>query len=174
MKLAILCLCLASTACAAPFQYLPHYTGSRQQMPTLQMNNPFTAGFPHTGLPGGYSVELIYPHRFPGGAGVSNPAQPFSSFGLIKYSIPQPPGRQSVEVFYAYDFAQQRIIPNIPPMTKGPIVPEVLPFDYPPQNIPQQNMNIPQFDANALPSQDPPKLHLQDQPIQTSQMPAKV
>lgn len=23
------------------------------------MNNPFTAGFPHTGLPGGYSVELV-------------------------------------------------------------------------------------------------------------------
>lgn len=25
----------------------------------IQMNNPFTAGFPHTGLPGGYSVELV-------------------------------------------------------------------------------------------------------------------
>lgn len=156
------------------------------------MNNPFTAGFPHTGLPGGYSVELvcqtliyysglytfsdqhhyllhlaltvamnhdysttfmcfffskIYPHRFPGGAGVSNPAQvcihqfersfstykkknppqkspnffslililllpsfslqPFSSFGLIKYSIPQLPGRQSVEVVSHFSFLLQ-------------------------------------------------------------------
>lgn len=68
----------------------------------------------------------IYPHRFPGAAGV-NPAQvatrivanqlvknvkdfffffltlsfflqPFPTHGFIKYSIPQPPGRQSVEV----------------------------------------------------------------------------
>lgn len=29
---------------------------------------------------------------------------------------------------------------------------------------------IPSYGANALPSQDPPKLHLQDQPIQTSQV----
>uniref|UniRef100_A0A3B4GLP5 Secretory calcium-binding phosphoprotein 5 n=1 Tax=Pundamilia nyererei TaxID=303518 RepID=A0A3B4GLP5_9CICH len=148
MKLALLCLCLASTACAAPFNFC------LQQMPTLQMNNPFTAGFPHTGLPGGYSVELIYPHRFPGGAGVSNPAQPFSSFGLIKYSIPQLPGRQSVEVVSHFSFLLQIM------ETFGP------------GNLSAHRsvLTIPQFDANALPSQDPPKLHLQDQPIQTSQV----
>ncbi|KAL7405165.1 hypothetical protein ABVT39_024775 [Epinephelus coioides] len=144
MKFAILCLCLASTASAAPsiFHYLPHYAGSRPQIPPSQVRNPFPAAQSLTppGHPGAYSVELIYPHRFAGGAG----AQPF---GFMKISIPQPPGRSSVEV--------------------------VLPFDYPPQNIPQQMPNIPTFDASPLPSQDPLQ-PLQDQPAQTSQMPAKV
>lgn len=90
-----------------------------------------------------FFFSKIYPHRFPGGAGVSNPAQvcihqfersfftykekkspnffslllilllpsfslqPFSSFGLIKYSIPQPPGRQSVEVVSNLSFLLQ-------------------------------------------------------------------
>ncbi|KAM9363697.1 secretory calcium-binding phosphoprotein 5 [Symphorus nematophorus] len=117
MKLAILCLCLASTASAAPsfFHYLPHYAGSRQQVPPTQ----------------------IYPHRFPGAAGAN---QPFPSHGLIKYSIPQPPGRQSLEVYYPFDFSQQ---------------------------------TIPAFDANPPPSQDPLQPLQQDQPAQTSQMPAK-
>ncbi|XP_035515805.1 secretory calcium-binding phosphoprotein 5 [Morone saxatilis] len=174
MKLAILCLCLASTASAAPsfFHYLPHYAGSRQQVPPSQVKNPFTAGqaLPQPALPalpGAYSVELIYPHR-------ANPAQPFSSHGFIKYSIPQPPGRQSVEVYYPYDFSQQTIMTNIPPMTNVPHITNVLPFDYPPQNIPQQIPNIPSFDANPLPSQDPMQPLQQDQPTQTSQMPAKV
>lgn len=170
MKLAVLCLCLASTAWAAPFQYLPHYTASRPA-PLPQMKNPFTAGFPQPALPGAYSVELIYPHRFGAAAG-PGPAQPFSSYGLIKYSIPQPPGRQSVEVYYPYDFSQQRIITNLPPMTNNPSVPDILPFDYPPQAIPQQPLNNPTFDINTLPSQDPLP-PLQDQPIQTSQMPTK-
>ncbi|TKS68208.1 hypothetical protein D9C73_002269 [Collichthys lucidus] len=61
------------------FHYLPHYAGSRTQGPSQ-----------------------IYPHRFPG-AGGSNPAQPFPSHGFIKYSIPQPPGRQSVEVIPSFD-----------------------------------------------------------------------
>ncbi|XP_047434973.1 secretory calcium-binding phosphoprotein 5 [Mugil cephalus] len=173
MRLAILCLCLASTAYGAPFQYLPHFTGSRQQAPSSQARNPFTAGFTQPGAPGAYSVELIYPHRIIGGVGGSNPSQPFpSSYGFIKYSIPQPPGRQSVEVYYPFDFSRQTIVPNIPPMTNGP-VPDVLPFDYPPQNIPQQTLNIPSFGANALPSQIPVLPVLQDQPTQASQVPAK-
>ncbi|XP_034442811.1 secretory calcium-binding phosphoprotein 5 [Hippoglossus hippoglossus] len=174
MNLAIIFLCLASTVSAAPsaFHYLNHYTGSRPQLPPSQIH-PFAGGqpLPPAGLPGAYSVELIYPHRFPGGLGGSNPGQ--SYHGFIKYSIPQPPGRQSVEVYYPYDFAQQRIITNLPPMTN---VPQTVPFDYPPQNIPnipQQNLNIPSFDANPMPSQDPLQ-PLQDQPPQTSQMPAKV
>ncbi|KAM6941764.1 secretory calcium-binding phosphoprotein 5 [Lycodopsis pacificus] len=176
MKLVILCLCLASTACAAPsiFHYLPHYAGSRQQVPPSQVRNPFTAGqtLPQAGIPpGAYSVELIYPHRVAGGAGGSNAAQ---SFGFIKYSIPQPPGRQSVEVYYPYDFSQQRIMTNIPPMTNVPQMPNVFPFEYPPQNIPQQIPNIPSFNVNALPSQDPMQSLQHDQPTQTSQMPAKV
>ncbi|XP_041790145.1 secretory calcium-binding phosphoprotein 5 [Chelmon rostratus] len=171
MKLAILCLCLASSASAAPsfFHYLPHYAGSRQQVPPSQVKNPFAA-LPQPGIPGAYSVELIYPHRFPGTGG-SNAGQPFPSHGFIKYSIPQPPGRQSVEVYYPYDFSQQRIMTNMPPMTNVPHMPNVLPFDYPPQNIPQQIPNIPSFDP--LPSQDPLQPLQQDQPTQTSQMPTK-
>ncbi|XP_042340236.1 secretory calcium-binding phosphoprotein 5 [Plectropomus leopardus] len=173
MKFAILCLCLASTASAAPsiFHYLPHYAGSRPQVPPSPVRNTYPAGqsLPPPGLPGAYSVELIYPHRF-GGAG----AQTFPSQGFIKYSIPQPPGRQSVEVYYPYDFAQQRIITNLPPMTNAPHMTNVLPFEYPPQNIPQQIPNLPSFDANPLPSQDPLQPLQQDQPPQTSQAPAKV
>ncbi|XP_027139602.1 secretory calcium-binding phosphoprotein 5 [Larimichthys crocea] len=174
MKLAILCLCLASTVSAAPsfFHYLPHYAGSRTQGPS-QVKNPFTAGQALPAIPGAYSVELIYPHRFPGTGG-SNPAQPFPSHGFIKYSIPQPPGRQSVEVYYPYDFSQQRIMTNMPPMTNVPQMPNVLPFDYPQQNIPQQIPNIPSFDANPIPSQDPLQPLQQDQPAQTSQVPPKV
>ncbi|XP_077936137.1 uncharacterized protein LOC144383164 [Gasterosteus aculeatus] len=175
MKLVIFCLCLASTACAAPsiFHYLPHYAGSRQQVPPSQVGNPFTAGqsLPPPGAAGAYSVELIYPHRVAGGVGGTNAGQ---SFGFIKYSIPQPPGRQSVEVYYPYDFSQQRIMTNLPPMTNSPQMPNVFPFEYPPQNIPQQIPNIPSFNPNALPSQDPMQPLQQDQPIQTSQMPAKV
>uniref|UniRef100_A0A8D3A8M2 Secretory calcium-binding phosphoprotein 5 n=1 Tax=Scophthalmus maximus TaxID=52904 RepID=A0A8D3A8M2_SCOMX len=176
MQLAIIFICLAGTASAAPsaFHYLTHYTGPRQQVPPPQVQNPFAAAqpLPLAGMAGAYSVELIYPHSFPGVAGGSNAGQ--SYHGFIKYSIPQPPGRQSVEVYYPYDFSQQRIITNIPPMTNRP---QALPFEYPPQNvpnIPQQTMNIPSFDANPLPSQDPLQSLQQDQPIQASQMPAKV
>ncbi|CAJ1052290.1 secretory calcium-binding phosphoprotein 5 [Xyrichtys novacula] len=176
MKLAILCLCLASTAAAAPsfFHYLPHYAGARQ-VPPQQVKIPYTAnqGLPQPGLPGAYSVEFLYPHRPVGGAAGSNTAQPFPSHGFIKYSIPQPPGRQSVEVYYPYDFYQQRILTNIPPMTNVPQIPNVLPFDHPPQTVPQIP-NIPTFDANPLPSQDPLQPLQQDQPTQTSQMPVKV
>ncbi|KAF1395258.1 hypothetical protein PFLUV_G00009670 [Perca fluviatilis] len=170
MKLAILCLSLASMASAAPsiFHYLPHYGVSRQQVPSSQMRNPFAAGqsLPNPGIAGAYSVELIYPQSY--GVAGSNPAQ-----GFIKYSIPQPPGRQSVEVYYPYDFSQQRIMTNIPPMTNVPHMSNVLPFEYPPQNVPQIQI-FPSFDANPLPSQDPLQSLQQDQPTQTSQMPAKV
>ncbi|XP_051801928.1 secretory calcium-binding phosphoprotein 5 [Acanthochromis polyacanthus] len=121
------------------------------------------------GVHGAYSVEIIYPHTF-GAAGGANPAQPFPSYGFIKYSIPQPPGRQSVEVFYPYDFTRQMHVL----FTTLLCFLQVMPFEFPPQNIPQQPMNIPTFAANALPSQDPPQPLQQDQPTQTSQMPAKV
>ncbi|XP_074487508.1 secretory calcium-binding phosphoprotein 5 [Sebastes fasciatus] len=181
MKFIILSLCLA-TASAAPsvFHYLPHYASSRGQVPPSQVRNPFTAGqsLPQMpglsglpGLPGAYSVELIYPHRFPLGAGGSA-AQPFATHGFIKYSIPQPPGRQSVEVYYPYDFSQQRIMTNMPPMTNVPQMPNVMPYDYPLQNNPQQNPIMPSFDS-PIPSQVPLQPVQQDQPAQTSQMPAK-
>ncbi|KAL3067081.1 hypothetical protein OYC64_016935 [Pagothenia borchgrevinki] len=178
MKLIILCLCLAS-ASAAPsiFHYLPHYAGSRPQVAPSQVRNPFAMpSLPQPGAAGAYSVELIFPHSFAGGAGGSNPAQPFASHGFMKISIPQPPGRQSVEVYYPYDFSQQRIMTNIPPMTNAPQMPHGLPFDFPPQNIPQQIPNIPTFDTgfNVLPSQDPLQTLQQDQPTQTNKMPTNV
>ncbi|XP_075896474.1 secretory calcium-binding phosphoprotein 5 [Nelusetta ayraudi] len=181
MKLAILCLCLASTASAAPsfFHYLPHLAGTRPQVAPSQVRTPLTAPLtlpqlPQPGLPGAYSVELIYPHRFPGAAGV-NPAQPFPTHGFIKYSIPQPPGRQSVEVYYPYDFSQQRILTNLPPMANVPHMPNpnVLPFEFPPQIIPQQIPNLPAFDVNPLPSQDPLPPLQQDLATQTSQVTTK-
>ncbi|KAM3864834.1 secretory calcium-binding phosphoprotein 5 [Diretmus argenteus] len=112
MKLAILCLCLASTVSAAPsfFHYLPHY-GGRQPAP---------------------------------------PTQSYPSQGFIKYSLPNAPGRKSVEIYYPYDFTQQRMMPNIP-------------------NLPQIP-NVPTFDANPPQSQDPLQPALQDQPTQTSQV----
>uniref|UniRef100_A0A3P8VK73 Secretory calcium-binding phosphoprotein 5 n=1 Tax=Cynoglossus semilaevis TaxID=244447 RepID=A0A3P8VK73_CYNSE len=162
--LLLLCLIGSISAAPSPFHYLTHYTGPRQQ---TQLKTPFAPvpPLPQTAMPGGYSVELIYPHGFLGGA---NAGQSFH--GFIKYSIPQPPGRQSVEVYYPYDFSQQRIITNVPPMTN---VPQAIPFDFPPQNIPQQTLNIPTFDANPLPSQVPLQ-SLQDQPTQTNPLPTNV
>ncbi|KAK5607778.1 hypothetical protein CRENBAI_011856 [Crenichthys baileyi] len=87
MKAAILCLCLAGTACALPFQYLPHFTGSRPRAPPTQV--------PLYGLGAG--------------AAGTNQGQTFPQYGFIKYSIPQPPGRQSVEVFYPYDLSQNKM-----------------------------------------------------------------
>ncbi|XP_068178542.1 secretory calcium-binding phosphoprotein 5 [Antennarius striatus] len=172
MKLAILCLSLATTTLAAPsfFHYLPHYAGSRQQVPPSQVKSPFSAGqpLPQLGIPGAYSMEFIYPHRF---GGTGNPGQTFPSHGLLKVSIPQPPGRQSVELYYPYDFSQQRILTNMHPMRNTPQIPNVLPFEFPPQNIPQPMPNIPAFDANPLPSQDPLQPLQQDQPTPTSQTP---
>uniref|UniRef100_A0A3Q3IP34 Uncharacterized protein n=1 Tax=Monopterus albus TaxID=43700 RepID=A0A3Q3IP34_MONAL len=172
MKLAILCLCLATAASAAPspFHYMPHYAASRQQVPSSQVKTPFTAA-----QPGGYSVEYIYPHTFPGGAGGANAGQPYSTFGIMKVSIPQPPGRQSVEVYYPYDFAQQKIIKSIPPMTNAPhVLNTVFPFEYPFPHFPQQTLNNPAFDASPLPSQDPMQPLQQDEPKQPNQMPTKM
>ncbi|XP_038132010.1 secretory calcium-binding phosphoprotein 5 [Cyprinodon tularosa] len=174
MKTVLLCLCLASTACALPFQYLPHYTGSRPRVPGAQIKAPFTTGFPQPGVPGAYSVEFLYPYRFGAGASGTNQAQTVPQYGFIKYSIPQPPGRQSVEVFYPFDFTQNRIMQNTPAMTNGPIGQDLTPYGFPPQTIPQQPVNMPAFDVNAHPSQDPLQQLQQDQPVQTSQAPAKV
>uniref|UniRef100_A0A8C2WVL8 Uncharacterized protein n=1 Tax=Cyclopterus lumpus TaxID=8103 RepID=A0A8C2WVL8_CYCLU len=90
MKFIILCLCLASTACAAPsiFHYLPHYAGSRQQVPPSQVT---IFSFKNVIQTSSNCSLLFIDFSF------------FfffflQSFGFIKYSIPQPPGRQSVEV----------------------------------------------------------------------------
>nr|XP_020457681.1 uncharacterized protein LOC109961316 [Monopterus albus] len=93
----------------------------------------------------------------------------------MKVSIPQPPGRQSVEVYYPYDFAQQKIIKSIPPMTNAPhVLNTVFPFEYPFPHFPQQTLNNPAFDASPLPSQDPMQPLQQDEPKQPNQMPTKM
>uniref|UniRef100_A0A3P8TN18 Secretory calcium-binding phosphoprotein 5 n=1 Tax=Amphiprion percula TaxID=161767 RepID=A0A3P8TN18_AMPPE len=150
MKLAVLCLCLASTACAVPVSYVRLFL--------LSLHMLHFSFFEMALLPW-LSVMLtvrmfvyfskIYPHTF-GAAGGANPAQPFPSYGFIKYSIPQPPGRQSVEVIFIVLILRFFFLFSH----------EVLLFLF----------QIPTFDANALPSQDPPQPLQQDQPTQTSQV----
>ncbi|KAM4604303.1 secretory calcium-binding phosphoprotein 5 [Polymixia lowei] len=110
----------------------------------------------------------IFP-GFPGGA-TGGPGSSFPSHGFIKYSLPKAPGRKSVEVYYPYDFTQQKMMPSIPQL---PQMPNLFPFEYPPHTVPQQTPNIPNFDANPPQSQDPLQPALQDQPIQTGQVPVK-
>ncbi|XP_035992923.1 secretory calcium-binding phosphoprotein 5 [Fundulus heteroclitus] len=172
MKVAILCLCLAGTACALPFQYLPHYTASRVRAPGSQLKLPFPAGFPQSGV-FAHSVEIVSPYRFGVGAAGTNQVQTLPPYGFIKYSIPQPPGRQSVEVFLPYDFTQNKVIQNTPQMTNDPFGQDFATFGTFPQAVPQQPVNMPTFDANAHPSQNPLQPLQQDQPVQTSQAPAK-
>ncbi|XP_040925354.1 secretory calcium-binding phosphoprotein 5 [Betta splendens] len=110
MKLAILCLCLASASAApSPFHYTPHFAGPRQQAKPL----PFSAGqpLPQPPMTGAYSVELIYP-SFPAGTAGTNGGLPFPAYGFLKYSIPQPPGRQSVEVVSAFLFSYTQFCKN--------------------------------------------------------------
>uniref|UniRef100_A0A8C6T2Y9 Uncharacterized protein n=1 Tax=Neogobius melanostomus TaxID=47308 RepID=A0A8C6T2Y9_9GOBI len=127
--------------------YLPHYTGSRQipqnYCAVLELSTFHTSAhsFPVTSV-NCFVFILLYLFF-----------QSFPTQGFIKYSIPQPPGRQSVEVYYPYDFAQQRIITNMPPMA----------------NVPQ-SPNIPRFDMNPIPSQDPLNQAQRDQPALTSQV----
>ncbi|XP_071382385.1 secretory calcium-binding phosphoprotein 5 [Centroberyx affinis] len=167
MQLAILCLCLASTVSAAPsfFHYLPHYRGLRQPAPPTQVNNAYPGQpQPQTAVPAPISMEIVFPPTFTGGARGGLAPGSFPSHGFIKYSIPQAPGRQSVELYYPYDFTQQKMMP-IPPL---PQIPNLLPFEYGPQNVPQ---HMPAFDANPPQSQDPMQPAQQDQPTQTSQVP---
>uniref|UniRef100_A0A3P9NWQ6 Uncharacterized protein n=1 Tax=Poecilia reticulata TaxID=8081 RepID=A0A3P9NWQ6_POERE len=75
--------------------------------------------------------------------------QTFPQYGFIKYSIPQPPGRQSVEVVCA------------------DLLLFILCVVY------SATINIfvmPAFDVNAQPSQDPLQQLQQDKPVQTSQV----
>uniref|UniRef100_A0A8D0D238 Uncharacterized protein n=1 Tax=Sander lucioperca TaxID=283035 RepID=A0A8D0D238_SANLU len=120
------------------FHYLPHYAGSRQQVPSSQV-----------------IMHIV--------------CAPFSSQGFIKYSIPQPPGRQSVEVvsdvFFPLLFRlTDRVSIYFEYVTlihsKHFFTSEVSLFYF----------QFPSFDANPLPSQDPMQSLQQDQPTQTSQV----
>uniref|UniRef100_A0A3B5L6L6 Uncharacterized protein n=1 Tax=Xiphophorus couchianus TaxID=32473 RepID=A0A3B5L6L6_9TELE len=127
MKAVFLCLCLAGTACAVPVSlrfYFKHWNKSRTSKSFLTCmldvlnydNNCF------------YFLLILFQQTFP-------------QYGFIKYSIPQPPGRQSVEVVCAD--LEQSISNMISTMSPH--------FS---------------FDVNAQPSQDP----LQHKPVQTSQV----
>uniref|UniRef100_A0A3Q2Z7M9 Uncharacterized protein n=1 Tax=Hippocampus comes TaxID=109280 RepID=A0A3Q2Z7M9_HIPCM len=96
MKVVLVHPCLASLASAAPsvFHYLPHFGSCRQLMPPPQVECPERKS--HTNKP-----ALMF----------SNPPPPppffsctHSPHGFIKYCLPQPPGRQSVEVEYTLIF----------------------------------------------------------------------
>ncbi|XP_041721541.1 secretory calcium-binding phosphoprotein 5 isoform X3 [Coregonus clupeaformis] len=162
MKFTIMCLCLASSISAAPlqpfFNYLPHYGGPRQSGPPTQVNEvlyPAGQPYPQPGLNSPVSMEIVFPQRFPGrsNGGQINGPQSYLSQAFIKYSLPKAPGRKSVEIYYPYDFVQQKMMPNIPQMPPIPNIP------FPPQN-------------SQLPhSQDPLQPAQQEQPVQTGQAP---
>ncbi|XP_041721540.2 secretory calcium-binding phosphoprotein 5 isoform X2 [Coregonus clupeaformis] len=178
MKFTIMCLCLASSISAAPlqpfFNYLPHYGGPRQSGPPTQVNEvlyPAGQPYPQPGLNSPVSMEIVFPQRFPGrsnGGQINGPS--YLSQAFIKYSLPKAPGRKSVEIYYPYDFVQQKMMPNIPQM---PPIPNLFPYEYQPQTVPQQIPNIPFPPQNSqLPhSQDPLQPAQQEQPVQTGQAP---
>ncbi|XP_055780192.1 secretory calcium-binding phosphoprotein 5 [Salvelinus fontinalis] len=117
MKITIMCLCLASSISAAPrqpfFNYLPHYGGPRQSGPPTQVNDflyPAGQPYPQPGLNGPVSMEIVFSQSFPGmsNGGQINGPQSYPSQAFIKYSLPKAPGRKSVEIYYPYDFVQQK------------------------------------------------------------------
>ncbi|XP_045572734.1 gamma-gliadin isoform X1 [Salmo salar] len=179
MKITIICLCLASSISAAPlqpfFNYLPHYGGPRQSGPATQMNEvlyPAGQPYPQPGLNGPVSMEIVFPQRFPGmsNGGQINGPQSYPSQAFIKYSLPKAPGRKSVEIYYPYDFAQHKMMPNIPQM---PQIPNLFPYEYQPQTVPQPRPNIPfpPYNSQLPHSQDPLQPAQQEQTVQTGQVP---
>uniref|UniRef100_A0A667WGX2 Secretory calcium-binding phosphoprotein 5 n=1 Tax=Myripristis murdjan TaxID=586833 RepID=A0A667WGX2_9TELE len=120
MKLAILCLCLASTVSAAPpfFHYLPHYGANRQPAPQITapavscVNTAYPGAQPQPqpGVPAPISMEISFPSQ-----------------AIIKYSLPKAPGRKSVEIV---SFSSQTVflfqIPTFdasPPQAQDPLQP---------------------------------------------------
>ncbi|XP_029529865.1 AT-rich interactive domain-containing protein 1A-like isoform X1 [Oncorhynchus nerka] len=180
MKITIMCLCLVSSISAAPrqpfFNYLPHYGDPRQSGPPTQVNEGlYPAGqpyYPQPGLNGPVSMEIVFPQRFPGWStgGQINGPQSYPSQAYIKYSLPKAPGRKSVEIYYPYDFVQQKVMPNIPQM---PQIPNLFQYEYQPQTVPQQRPNIPfpPYNSQLPHSQDPLQPAEQEQPMQTGQVP---
>uniref|UniRef100_A0A3B1JXS7 Secretory calcium-binding phosphoprotein 5 n=1 Tax=Astyanax mexicanus TaxID=7994 RepID=A0A3B1JXS7_ASTMX len=168
----ILCLSFVTMVSSAPispfFNYLPHY-GNPRPGPSAQGTNDFfsTNGQPAFNAP--ISMEIVFPPQFQGspvgGAG-AGPA--FPSQGFIKYSLPKVPGRKSVEIYYPYDFTQQRqMMPSVPMMPAVPQLPGLVTFDNPPHNVPQQQPPR----ASPPQSNDPHPQIMHDQPVQTGQTP---
>ncbi|XP_019900622.1 secretory calcium-binding phosphoprotein 5 isoform X2 [Esox lucius] len=170
MKITLLCLCLATSISAAPLKsflnYLPHYGGPRQSGPPTQVNEAlYPGGQPQPGLNGPVSMEIVFPQGFPGTGGQNG--QSYLSQAFIKYSLPKAPGRKSVEIYYPFDFVQQKMTNN-PQM---PQLPNMFPFEYQPQTMPQQIPNIPFPPYDTRLSQDPMQGAQQEQPAQTGQVP---
>ncbi|KAJ8001257.1 hypothetical protein DPEC_G00192450 [Dallia pectoralis] len=179
MKITFLFLCLATSISAAPLHpflnYLPHYGGPQQSGLPTQVNEalypggqPQPGGQPHPGINGAVSMEIVFPQGFPGSGG-QNRKQSYLSQAFIKYSLPKAPGRKSVEIYYPFDYVQQKMTNN-PQM---PQIPNIFPFEYQPQTMPQQTPNIPfpPYDTQLPPSQDPMQGAQQEQPAQTGQVP---
>ncbi|XP_067298757.1 secretory calcium-binding phosphoprotein 5 [Pseudorasbora parva] len=167
MWTSILCLLLAGAVSAVPlspfFNYLPHYGSPKQG------NNGGFQGIPSQPAP--ISMEIIFPPRFPnnpagGAAGTSS----FPTQAFIKYSLPKVPGRKSVEIFYPYDFSQRQDQPNVPLM---PQLPNMFPFDFMPQTVPQQPPVNPPFQDGSPQTQDPQQQTQLEQQAQTGQVPNK-
>ncbi|CAL8273940.1 unnamed protein product [Gadus morhua 'NCC'] len=167
MKFIVLCLCLSSTVSAAPtlYNYMP-FSGARRPFPPAQMKSGY--GGPQTG-PAAISMEIVYPQIYPplfpgGAAGGSVPGSTNPSQAFIKYSLPKAPGRKSVEIYYPFDFSQQRMIPNFPQL---PNIPSYATFDhpaFPPMTGPQQPVNSPTFETSPPQLQNPFQAPQQDQP----------
>uniref|UniRef100_A0A673N8I6 Secretory calcium-binding phosphoprotein 5 n=1 Tax=Sinocyclocheilus rhinocerous TaxID=307959 RepID=A0A673N8I6_9TELE len=169
MWTSLLCLLLAGAVSAAPlspfFNYLPHYGNPKQG------NNGGFQGIPsqlHPGLNAPISMEIIFPPRFPaspvgGAAGTSS----FPTQGFIKYSLPKAPGRKSVEIFYPYDFSQRQDQPNVPLI---PQIPNIFPFDFMPQTVPQQPPVNPPFQDGPPQAQEPQQQTQLEQQAQTGQV----
>uniref|UniRef100_A0AAY5EYJ1 Uncharacterized protein n=1 Tax=Electrophorus electricus TaxID=8005 RepID=A0AAY5EYJ1_ELEEL len=103
-----------------PFlNYLPHY------------GNPIPSG-PSTQVTHTYSM-LLYPAISESGSG----SLVFPSQAFIKYSLPKAPGRKSVEIYYPYDFSRGQVSLSTPFLFFSQL-PRILPIDYAPQTVPQQ------------------------------------
>ncbi|XP_076879050.1 secretory calcium-binding phosphoprotein 5 [Brachyhypopomus gauderio] len=126
----ILCLSFVTAVSAAPMSpflnYLPHYGNPVPSGPSTQGNTDFFPAVPshlQPSINSPISMEIVFPPSFPGSpAGGAGSGHVFPSQAFIKYSLPKAPGRKSVEIYYPYDFRQGQI----------------LPFDYSPQTVPQQ------------------------------------
>uniref|UniRef100_A0A8C7I0I7 Uncharacterized protein n=1 Tax=Oncorhynchus kisutch TaxID=8019 RepID=A0A8C7I0I7_ONCKI len=97
------------------FNYLPHYgdprfpgwsTGGQINGPVNTINTTTSPSLIYQ--PKNISTilhRLTFPFLFF--------QQSYPSQAFIKYSLPKAPGRKSVEIYYPYDFVQQKVNPDI-------------------------------------------------------------
>ncbi|XP_028658608.1 SR-related and CTD-associated factor 4-like isoform X2 [Erpetoichthys calabaricus] len=127
MKATVLLMCLLGTTFAVPMQRLYEF------LP--QVNSPQQNAQPSQPQP-------MFPYGYPGQT-LGQPSSMFPSQGFIRQKIPQPPGRQSIEILYPYGFGQQQMFPGfsnlspVPPM-QFPMLPNMFPFGSMVPMMPQQ------------------------------------